>query len=585
MSVAKVLRLDEYRDRRTQRLRLAAALHRVEPLKHAVFSHLVQIADLAGADRVGAVWVDEYGSGMIHPYVVVDLLCDTPRRCFTPEPLHEAWQLGVPKAHDRPAATGPSIPATLAVALGSDGTRGWFVVAESAMPRPLLDAGIRDRIMFLAGECGSVVLHRDLDSEARRGIADAPSTFPGWPILEDLEGREEDEVVGARIARRFVVGRLVRMLVDDELAFPKERMAEQVRRARAELDGATVVDGHDELARCRGLLDALEQEDHHRLAADLVSLGDQVEAQGHIHGAQELYACAYSLAAALGAPRSAVDAARLRGRLLRRQAKWDEARRWFEVTEAIADAAGLTEVAARALVGLGGIKKELGNLPGAREAFGSALRVAEASGDRETIALAHHGLLGVEQALGNVTKGLQHGWLAVATYESEEGRTRCMASIAAALLECGDRGAAEDAWSLVAHGTNDRYYLVYAHDALGHLSALKGDVAAFLRHSARCDALGWDSALPAAKAEILLYRGLSYRALGQRDVARSWLTRAVRFAEDNGYNQTLFRAEEALRALDRGSSGDRSTERSATAPREVRDGLRAMRRELVGAGA
>jgi len=429
------------------------------------------------------------------------------------------------------------------------------------------------------------VLHRDLDATARRDFAAQASTFAGWPILEDLEGREEDEVVSARIARRFIVARLVRMLVDDDLAVAPERMADQVRRARVELAPSDPADAGDETARCHALLDALEQSRHEDLAGQLVELGDEVEAEGHIHGALELYACAFGIAAALGASRPAVDAARLSGRLLRRQAKWNAARSWFEVTEAIAAAAGMSDVAARALVGLGGIKKELGNLPAAHEAFSAALEAAEKCADRDTIALVHHGLLGVEQALGNVAEGLQHGWVAVATYESEEGRTRCMASIAAALLEYGDRDAAEDAWSLVAHGTKDRYYLVYAHDALGHLAALKGDVAAFLSHAARCDALGWESALPSAKAEILLYRGLSHRALGHVDAARSWLTRAVRFAEAHGYNQTLFRAEEALGTLTVAGSEDRAAPTAApTAPREVREGLRAMRQELVGAG-
>lgn len=590
MSVAKVLRLDEYRDRRTHRLRLAEALHRIEPLRHALFSHLVEIADLTGADRVATVWVDEYGSGLIHPHVVLDQLFDRPRRHFATEPLHEAWELGVPAAHDRLAHGGTSVPTTLSVALGSDGTRAWFVVADSMFARPMLDRGVRDRVMFLAGECASVVLHRDLDASARRGAASQASNFAGWPILEDLEGREDDEVTSTRIARRFVVGRLVRMLVDDDLAVAHERMADQVRRARGELLGAdTSADarGLDEVVRCQRVLDALEAGSHEMLAAELVELGDVVEAQGHTQGALEIYRCAYAIAAGVGAVRPAVDAARLTGRVLRRQALWNEARGWFEATRAIAEAAGLPDVAAMALVGLGGIKKELGSLPAARETFEAALTVAERSGDRDTIALVHHGLLGVEQALGNVAQGLRHGWLAVATYASEEGRTRCMASIAAALLELGDHEAAEDAWSLVAHTTSEKYYLVYAHDALGHLSALKGDREGFARHAHRCDALGWESALPAAKAEILLFRGLSHRALGELEEAREWLSRAVRFAEDHSFNQTLFKAEAALGGLERevGLAASPATPAAPAAPREVREGLRAMRRELVGAGA
>ena len=583
MSVAKVLRLDEYRDRRTHRLRLAEALHRVEPLRHAIFSHLVQIADLSGADRVAAVWVDEYGTGLIHPHVVFDQLSDRPRRWFSAEPLREAWELGVPSAYDRPAVSGPALPSTFAVSLGSDGTRAWFVLAESLLPRPMLDDAVRDRLMFLAGECASIVLHRDLDRSARRSDRSVTSGFAGWQILEDLEGREKDEQASARIARRFVVARLVRMLLDDELVIAPDRAADQVRRARAELEGEAAADSEAEA--WHRVLDALETGRFESLAAEMVELGDTVESQGHVSGALELYRCGYEISMALGVSRSGVDAARFAGRLLRRQAKWDEARRWFEVTRDVADASGLTDVAALALVGLGGIKKDTGNLPAARETFGEALTVAETSADRDTIALVHHGLLGVEQAMGNVSKGLEHGWVAVATYQDERAKTRCLASIAAALTEYGDRDAAEDAWTLVAHAADEVYYLVYAYDALGHLRALKGDADGFRRHSERCDALGWETALPAAKAEILFYRGLSHRALGHTRQAEAWLRRALRFAEDNGYNQVLFRAEEALRTLEESAKPDDVPTPNPAAPREVREGLRAMRRELVGASA
>jgi tetratricopeptide (TPR) repeat protein len=587
MSVAKVLRLDQYRDRRNHRLRLADALHRVEPLKHSIFSHLVEIADLSGADRVAAVWVDEYGSGLIHPHVVLDHLCDRPRRQFAPDPLHEAWELGIPSAYERRAPAGDSsAPRTLAVALGSDGTRAWFIVAESIFSRPPLEAEVRDRIMFLAGECAAVVLHRDLDAAARSVGAAPPTSFAGWPILEDLEGREGDEVASERIARRFIVARLVRMLVDDDLAVAPERMADQVRRARAEVarsDTGTL--DHDEVARWARLLDALERGAHETLATEVVALGDLVESQGHTSGALELYRCGYAIGAAIGATAPATDAGRLTGRLLRREAKWDEARLWFEITQTIAAAAGLPDVAARALVGLGGIKKEMGNLPAAREAFGAALGMAEESGDRDTIALVHHGLLGVEHAAGNLTKGLEHGWVAVATYGDAEGRMRCLASLAGALADFGDREAAEDAWTVVAHSSTEKYYRIYAHDALAYLAALRGDGAGFEAQASECDALGWDTGLSSAKAEILYYRGLSYGALGRNHLAAEWLKKAIAFAEERQYNQVLFRAEQALSALRAPAMEVAATSSPSAAPRQVREGLRTMRQELVGAGA
>jgi tetratricopeptide (TPR) repeat protein len=585
MSVAKVLRLDEYRDRRTHRLRLVEALHRVEPLRHAVLAHLVQIADLSGADRVATVWVDEYGSGLIHPHVVLDLLCDRPRRHFSPEPLHEAWELGVPSALDRPPASVGSIPSTFAVALGSDGTRAWFVIADSVLARPRLDSHVRDRIMFLAGECASVVLHRDLDTGAPTGFAGMPSSFVGWPILEDLEGREDDEVASGRIARRFIVGRLVRMLVDDDLTVAPERAADQVRRARSELLGVDAAsDEQEEAARWQSVLDAFESGSYEALATELVELGDLVEAQGHAHGALEIYRCAYGIAARVGAPRVAIDAARYAGRVERRRAEWDEARHWFDSVYQIAEAAGFSDLAAHALVGLAGVKKETGNLPAARETFRRALVSAEASGNRDAVALVHHGLLGLEQVAGNLLSGLQHGWLAVANYQEERGRMRCLASLAGALADYGDREAAEDAWTVVAQSSREAYYRIYAHDALAYLAALRGDSKSFEFHASKCDDLDWESGPRAAKAEILYYRGLGYRALGEQACAEDWLRRAVAFAEEHKFGRVLFLAEEALRA-DAGRVPAPETTHAPAAPQELREGLRAMRQEVVTAGA
>lgn len=581
MSVVEVLRLDEYRDKRAYRLRLTEALYRIDRQKHAVFRHLTEVVDLTGADRVATVWVDEHSEDLVHPFVTLDRLQDRPRRTFSIEPLREAWQLGVPSAHDRLAEECPAIPATLAVALGSDGTRAWFLVAESVAPRPSLDSDVRDRVMFLAGECAAIVLHRDLDliAAAAEGRNGAVTRFAGWPILEDLEGRESDEIEGLRIAQRFVVGRLVRKLLDDNLTVPAERMTEQVTRAREELSG-TARSGvaQSEVERWDRVLDALEAGALETLSAELVELADSVEAQGHDHGALELYRCAYEVAASLLAARPAVNAARLMGRLLRRRADWVGAQNWFLTAREIADLAGYRDITAHALVGLAGIKKETGNLPAARSGFDEALAEAERSGDADTIALVHHGLLGLEHAMGNLEEGLRHGWIAVATYDNEGGRTRCMASLAGALADYGDRSAAEDAWSVVAHSSQERYYQIYAHDALAYLAALRGDGVAFEAHARACDDLDWESGSLSAKAEILYYRGLSCQALGRDELARQWLQRAVSFAEEHGFNRILFAAEEALQARPETSS----PEPPPAAPRELREGLRAMRQELVG---
>ncbi|KPJ80481.1 MAG: hypothetical protein AMS19_09475, partial [Gemmatimonas sp. SG8_23] len=213
MPVGNVLKLDEYRDRRLSRLLRAKVLLAYDPTRTALHEHLVEIARSSGSDRVAAVWMDEYGPGLVHPYLVVDALSDRPRRSFSPESLHRAWERGVPGVYDR--AVDPEAPVgTFSIALGSDGARGWFVVAESAKRGAPLDQAARQRVMFLAGECSALVLHRDLDDP---GAPSEEEAFAGWQILRDLDGFEADEQRARDVHARFLVGRLVRMLLEDDL--------------------------------------------------------------------------------------------------------------------------------------------------------------------------------------------------------------------------------------------------------------------------------------------------------------------------------------------------------------------------------
>ena len=583
MSVAKVLRLEDYRGKRTQRERLSAALYGVDPLRASIFGHLTDVSELCGADRVATVWVDEYGPGSVHPHVVLDHLTDRPRRVFSSEPLRRAWEVGLPGVIDERSEPHSTLPATFAISLGSDGTRAWFLVAESSGGRPLLSSGVRDRLMFLAGECAAVLLHQELDRVLAGDDEAEGGGFAGWAILKDMEGREEDDEGGRRIAQRFVVGRVARMLADEGFVESPDRLEEQVRRARSELLASPDHDDEEALLWHR-TLDVLETAQLGELAHVLVSLGEAVERIHHAHGALELYSCAYEAATAASLARPAAEAAWYSARLLRRRASWEDARTRYECAQAIADAAGLEDVSVHSLVGLALMKRDMGNIPGARSDLDRALALARSGGDRDALGVVHHALLGLEQIAGNLAEGLEHGWLAVDTYESPERRTQCLASLAAALMEFGDRSAAEDAWELVALMSSDAHYEVYAHDALAHLAALRGDERAFGRHAARCDSLDWEAGAPSVKAEILQYRGLSYRALGRLDLAEAWLSRAVAFAEEHGFNRVLFQAEEAL-----GSLAARATTPAESltpvAPRELRDGLRSLRREMSGSGA
>lgn len=584
MAEPQILRLDAYRERRDQRVRLATSLYRADPARSELLQHLARVAALVGADRAATVWVDEYGPGIVHPHVVLDLLSDRPRRAFAPDPLRKAWEGGVPGLFEGQGMGRGEVPAwTLAVALGSDGTRSWFLVADAVTQARGLPDVLRDRVMFLAGECSAVVLHRDLDAMALAEADDARKArprFAGWPILQDIEGREDDELESRRIALRFLVARLPRLLVEDDLAIPMDRLRQQAARAREEMDrDAAGVDPGPEGPLWAEVLDAFQNGELERLGRALVELGGVVESHLHLHGAVELYRTAYELFAATGTVEAAVDAARFAGRSLRRLARWDEASRWYGVARDVAAAAGLPGKVALAIDGSANIHRERGNLPGARDAWIEALEFGERSGERGVQAHLFHGLSSLEHQAGRLVEAARWGWRAVENYDQLDERVMALASLGGVLIDTGELDAAADAWACVRDLTESDFYRLYALDALGHIAALKGNAAGFARWAAEADAMGWEHGAPRVKAEILHYRGLSHGALGDRERARAYLERAVAFAEEQGYSQTLFAAEVALEALE---AGPKEVARASTPPpsTEVISGLRALRESV-----
>lgn len=579
MSVAKVLRLAEHRDKRSQRLALARTMFRADPARFALLEHFAEVGQLTGSDRVAAVWIDEYGPGLVHPYVVLDLLSDRPRRYFAVDPLQKAWDFGIPGAYDEAADVDIQRFSTFAIALGSDGSRAWFLVADSVTRRARLDPACRDRLMFLAGESSAVVLHRDLVTEP---AGEAVPGFAGWHLLKDLEGHEDDEERGAVVGRRFEVGRLARMLVDEDLCVPEGRRVDLAERVRGTLADEPVEEP-EERALLHAVLDAYQEGDLPALGSALIDAGYAAERVDHRFGALELYRCAYDIGAALGDAMITIEAARASGRVFRRRAQWPEADRWYGTALEIAERADVAEMVARSRSGLAIIQKERGDLTAARRGFEEALVAARRADDPDTTASIFHDLMGLEHAAGELPLAARHGWRAVNTYASETGRTRCMASFAAILKDLGDWDAAEDAYTVVSRTSDEHYYRVYAFDALAHMAALRGDEEAFERRASECDALGWEDGPLSAKAEILCYRGLSFRLLGRIGEARSWLERARAFAEEHGLNRVLIQAEEVLRELD--GDMDVGSTPSACAPPEIRAGLRAMRDELLDIGA
>jgi len=212
----------------------------------------------------------------------------------------------------------------------------------------------------------------------------------------------------------------------------------------------------------------------------------------------------------------------------------------------VAAEAGLREREAIVIDGLGNTVRDRGNLPRARELYEEVLEIGRELASREVQAKAHQNLAVVEKHAGRTDEAIRHGWAAVDTYASDRWKLAALADLGDIFLRSGELDASEDAFSIVAQRMEMLDIRVIALDALAHIAARRGQRAEFGRRLKRVDAEPFEDVSAPVRAEVLLFRGKSYRALGDEDRARTCLRKALRLAEKHQVNRVLFEAEQLL---------------------------------------
>jgi tetratricopeptide (TPR) repeat protein len=461
--------------------------------------------------------------------------------------------LDLPQTDGRWEQFGEGVASACIVAMGSDGPRSWFLVVDSLTPRAGLSDQTAGDLMFLAGEIGSIILHRDARAKTASPVeaASTPSSdenhhpgFAGWPILKDLEEIQNDEVVGQRIRNRFLVTRVIRGLVDDHLVTDGDSLAYQIKNVREEL-GSVGSGGPEEEAWGR-VLDSASAGDYSGLMAGMLEWGRVVDGQGHGNGALEILSLAFDVAQAVGSAAGAVDAARFKGKVYRVRAEWDQAMAWYDVAQRVAVEAGQSGKLPLVLDGLANTFRDLGNLPKAREVLGQVLDIGQERGDSYVRAIAHHDLMTVEKLANDLVPAIQHGWKAVQAYDSSDGKLKALFDLAGVLRESGELSAARNAYSIVADRMVVFEYKLLALDALAYIAAImdEADIHDELRR--RMDHEGWEALSPVYRGQVLYYRGLACEALGREPEGEGWLREALVVAEEHGLNKLIFDIEREL---------------------------------------
>jgi len=561
MSHFNIVHLENYRKRKDVRFRRTLALHGHDPDRLRILGHLWDGINLAGADRGAVVWVDEYDPGLAHPHTLLDLAADRPRLGFSQDLLRVSRDARIPALVDlsgpdrRGEASGEGIASASLVSLGSDGPRSWVLVLDSLTPRRPLAQEAADHLMFLAGEITSVVLHPDLrkarHSRAGSGASGleplARGHFPGWPILQDLEGPVRDEEIERRVQCRFLVARLVRALLDDRLVVARESTLHQVEEIRREIGNFTSADAGEGESWAR-VLGAVANSDFQELTAATVEWGRQLDGEGYLNGALEILDSAHELATITGDADAAVDAARFKGKVHRTRAEWAPALSWYDQAGRLAAETGDRRRLALVLDGLANAHRDRGNLPRSREVLEDVLEIGREVADRSILAIGYHDLMTVRKLGGDLEGAIQDGWFAVQCYDSEDGKLRALFDLGSVLRERGELEAAWDAYSIVADRVLGLEARVLALDALAYTAALMRDEARHEAMRAKQNALGWEGVSNVYRAQVLYYQGLSLRALGKEEEGRLRLGEALSFAEAHQLNKLVFDAEAALNA-------------------------------------
>ncbi len=540
MSTLRVLSIEDHRNRRDRRLNQTLALLAPDPCRARLGAHLSRLLARVGGDRAALVWLDEYEPTIAHPHVVVDLLRDRPRRDFELLPLLEAWDRGIPGLVDLPdlrSGNGAGPASLVAVALGSDGRRAWFVVVDGAAFRTSCSPSVVDEIMFRAGELSGLVLHPE----------QGPPHFAGWRSLSDAR-ETADELDAERVEARFMVLRFLLSLVSDDFSSDPELLAEHAMLLEDELPGW---EDEPEAEVWKRVFEAGLGGDLEALLQAAIDLAAQAARHGEVAGAAEALGAAYALAEALRDVPAGATIARELGRAHRNAGEWGESESWYECAVSLAQVLDDPAREALALDGWANTLRVKGNLPRSLQYLLRALDLAKGAADRQAIGSVQQALMTLHTLMGRLDEALHHGWCAVDAFETRRDQVRALVAVAGVLLDHGEPEFAEQAYAVALAHVDEPYFRLFALDGHAHAAALRGSRAEYLKRVAIVDAADWRPGGPDFEGQVCLYRGRAWEGLGDPGRARSWYQRALKVAEAHRLAQTSFAAQDGLDRLDR----------------------------------
>lgn len=239
------------------------------------------------------------------------------------------------------------------------------------------------------------------------------------------------------------------------------------------------------------------------------------------------------------------------GELEQAVASYDAASR---IAEGVGDLFGVL----RARIGTAKIAIARGNMPQAEALLEQTIAVAAEHELTDVHAMALQDRATVAHLRGTYDVAVRLAYTALELTTDATNRDRLLADIAGSFYMLGVRSAARDAYAVVEATAQEQYQRWVATINLMEIAANDGSMPLFERYRR---SLANTSLPPALQAEYYVHAGTGYELLGELDAARTSFEHARTVAETFGFNQIIFRSEEALKRVSQ-------AERRGSAPPE-----------------
>lgn len=236
------------------------------------------------------------------------------------------------------------------------------------------------------------------------------------------------------------------------------------------------------------------------------------------------------------------------GRILRKQADFDQAIAAYQEAGRIASVAGDDVSVLLSRVGQCNVAFFRGNLPEAEAGWRVILADADQPQFRDIQAQAEHGLGNVLARRGQPYQGAPHLWRAYELYEDETHQLRTLNDLGLLLLSVGEVADAERALMEVVRRERMAEGLANAKIELMSCASYRRDRVSFERWRERAlDHMVEE--LPNIRADFHLKAGLGLARFGNRHRAEQELRRAHEIAIAHGLHELVFRIERMRNGL------------------------------------